>query len=63
MSLVASLPAAPALPLNPSPLLAAEDYVESFRPALMDAVYQWSKGASFGSICGTTDIFEGSIIR
>jgi hypothetical protein len=37
--------------------------VEKFRPALMDAIYQWSKGASFGTICEVTDIMEGSIIR
>ena len=41
----------------------AEEYVQSFRPTLMDVVYQWSKGASFGSVCQLTDVFEGSIIR
>ncbi|EFN51423.1 hypothetical protein CHLNCDRAFT_28067, partial [Chlorella variabilis] len=41
----------------------ADEYVESFRPSLMDVIYGWSKGASFGEVCGMTDIFEGSIIR
>ena len=27
----------------------AEEYVQSFRPSLMDVVYAWSKGAPFGS--------------
>ena len=40
-----------------------EKYVESFNPTLMDVVYNWSKGASFGTICEITDVFEGSIIR
>lgn len=45
------------------PDAAADEYVESFRPSLMDVIYGWSKGASFGEVCGMTDIFEGSIIR
>ncbi|XP_066297951.1 exosome RNA helicase MTR4-like [Branchiostoma lanceolatum] len=40
-----------------------EDYVESFRPHMMDVCHAWSKGATFGQICKMTDIFEGSIIR
>ena len=40
-----------------------EDYVEAFRPSLMDVIYSWSKGASFAEVCGMTDLFEGSIIR
>lgn len=43
--------------------LCADDYVQSFRPFLMDVVYHWSKGASFAQICGMTEIMEGSIIR
>lgn len=38
-------------------------YTESFKPYLMDVIYQWSKGASFQHICTLTDAFEGSIIR
>ncbi|XP_043471399.1 exosome RNA helicase MTR4 [Leptopilina heterotoma] len=40
-----------------------EQYVERFRPFLMDVLYAWCKGASFLQICKMTDIFEGSIIR
>ncbi|XP_046861907.1 exosome RNA helicase MTR4-like [Xenia sp. Carnegie-2017] len=40
-----------------------EDYVESFKPQIMDVVYSWSKGASFSQICKMTDVFEGSVIR
>lgn len=31
-------------------LLTAEEYVKSFRPFLMDVIYGWSKGASFGQV-------------
>uniref|UniRef100_A0A0E0IYU9 Helicase C-terminal domain-containing protein n=1 Tax=Oryza nivara TaxID=4536 RepID=A0A0E0IYU9_ORYNI len=41
-----------------------EEYVESTcRPYLMDVIYCWSKGATFGEVIEMTDIFEGSIIR
>ncbi|XP_019620531.1 PREDICTED: superkiller viralicidic activity 2-like 2 isoform X1 [Branchiostoma belcheri] len=40
-----------------------EEYVESFRPHMMDVCHAWSKGATFAQICKMTDIFEGSIIR
>ncbi|CAL1279980.1 unnamed protein product [Larinioides sclopetarius] len=40
-----------------------EQYVDSFKPHLMDVVYSWSKGASFAHICKMTDVFEGSVIR
>lgn len=41
-----------------------DEYVEaSIRPYLMDVIYCWSKGASFGEVIQMTDIFEGSIIR
>ncbi|XP_019446453.1 PREDICTED: DExH-box ATP-dependent RNA helicase DExH10-like [Lupinus angustifolius] len=41
-----------------------DEYVEStVRPFLMDVIYSWSKGASFGDVIQMTDIFEGSIIR
>ena len=38
-----------------------ETYVESFRPHLMDVVYQWCSGASFRQILQTTEIFEGTV--
>ncbi|KAM3311582.1 hypothetical protein ACQJBY_031922 [Aegilops geniculata] len=41
-----------------------EEYVESTcKPYLMDVIYCWSKGATFGEVTEMTDIFEGSIIR
>lgn len=40
-----------------------EEYVQSFRPQMMDVAYAWSKGAKFSAICKMTDVFEGSIIR
>jgi len=40
-----------------------EEYVQSFKPDLMDVVFAWCKGAKFSDICKMTDIFEGSIIR
>lgn len=40
-----------------------EEYVESFKPSVMDVVFMWCKGAKFIEICKMTDIFEGNIIR
>ena len=40
-----------------------EEYVEKFKPTLMDIVLAWCKGASFLQLCKMTDVFEGSIIR
>ncbi|GFR47001.1 hypothetical protein Agub_g8684, partial [Astrephomene gubernaculifera] len=40
-----------------------EEYVEGFKPALMDVMYAWSKGATFEQVCDMTDIFEGSLVR
>ncbi|KAM6304337.1 exosome RNA helicase MTR4 isoform 2-T2 [Podargus strigoides] len=40
-----------------------ENYLNSFRPNLMDVVYTWANGANFAQICKMTDVFEGSIIR
>ncbi|ELU06394.1 hypothetical protein CAPTEDRAFT_155216 [Capitella teleta] len=40
-----------------------EEYVDSFKPHMMDVVHAWCKGSSFAQICKMTDIFEGSIIR
>lgn len=38
-----------------------ENYVEQFRPFLMDIVYDWCNGASFMELCKKTEIFEGKI--
>lgn len=40
-----------------------EEYVDKFKPYLMDVVLAWCKGTSFLQLCKMTDIFEGSIIR
>lgn len=54
------LPSAAARPLSPPPsalpcnasvhVPRAEEYVKSFRPFLMDVIYAWSKGATFGQV-------------
>ncbi|KAH7890380.1 rRNA-processing arch domain-containing protein [Phlebopus sp. FC_14] len=43
--------------------LVEEEYVQSFKVELMDAVVQWCRGASFADICKLTDQFEGNLIR
>ncbi|XP_022900243.2 exosome RNA helicase MTR4 [Onthophagus taurus] len=43
--------------------LQEDNYVERFKPFLMDVVYSWCNGANFSDLCHLTDIFEGSIIR
>jgi ATP-dependent RNA helicase DOB1 len=41
-----------------------DEYVDSFKPQMMDVVYSWIQGKSFNEICGeNSDLFEGSIIR
>jgi len=40
-----------------------DDFVDQFKPSMMDIVYAWVKGAKFVDICKLTDIFEGTIIR
>ncbi|XP_054715742.1 exosome RNA helicase MTR4-like [Uloborus diversus] len=40
-----------------------DQYVDMFKPHLMDVVHAWSKGASFAQVCKMTDVFEGSVIR
>lgn len=40
-----------------------KDYLELFRPELMEVTYAWTKGASFTQICKMTDVYEGSLIR
>ncbi|EGN94357.1 hypothetical protein SERLA73DRAFT_62726 [Serpula lacrymans var. lacrymans S7.3] len=43
--------------------LVEDEYVQSFKVELMDAVVQWCRGASFSDICRLTDQFEGNLIR
>jgi ATP-dependent RNA helicase DOB1 len=38
-------------------------YVNSYKPSLMEAVFEWAHGAKFAEICLLTDIYEGTIIR
>lgn len=40
-----------------------DQYVEQFKPFLMDVVFSWCNGASFRELCTLTEIFEGSIVR
>lgn len=39
------------------------EYLDKFKPNLMDVVYAWSKGASFVEICKLSDAYVGSIVR
>lgn len=43
--------------------LVEDEYVQKFKPELMDVVFQWARGATFAQICKMTDVFEGSLIR
>lgn len=43
--------------------ISEDEYVQSFKMGLMDAVFQWCKGAKFSEICKMSDVFEGSLIR
>ena len=38
-------------------------FVAQFDGGLMNMVYAWCNGATFGDLCGMSDLFEGSIIR
>ncbi|KAF7727246.1 ATP-dependent RNA helicase mtr4 [Apophysomyces ossiformis] len=40
-----------------------EEYVQSFKPQLMDVVFAWCQGAKFYQICKMTQVYEGSLIR
>eukprot|EP01025_Chloroclados_australasicus_P031005 TRINITY_DN3127_c0_g2_i4.p1 TRINITY_DN3127_c0_g2~~TRINITY_DN3127_c0_g2_i4.p1 ORF type:complete len:311 (-),score=44.53 TRINITY_DN3127_c0_g2_i4:450-1382(-) len=40
-----------------------EEYLENFKPYLMDIMYNYSLGKSFAEILQMTDLFEGTIIR
>ncbi|KAK4476808.1 hypothetical protein RD792_015968 [Penstemon davidsonii] len=40
-----------------------ENFVTSFRPDVMEAVYAWAKGSKFYEIMEITPVFEGSLIR
>lgn len=40
-----------------------DEYIDSFKPQMMDVVYSWATGCTFADICKMTDVFEGSVIR
>lgn len=40
-----------------------ENFVNSFRADIMEAVYAWAKGSKFYEIMEMTQVFEGSLIR
>ena len=40
-----------------------EEYVDSFKPDLMELCYAWARGAKFADLMKTTTVFEGSVIR
>ena len=40
-----------------------DDFVESFKPTMVEIVYCWAKGEPFSEIVKKTDLFEGTIIR
>ncbi|KAK2987010.1 hypothetical protein RJ640_024908 [Escallonia rubra] len=40
-----------------------ENFVSSFRPDIMEAVYAWAKGSKFYEIMEISQVFEGSLIR
>lgn len=39
-----------------------EEYVDSFRPQMMDIVYNWINGKTFKDICENREIFEGLFV-
>ena len=45
-------------------LLVQEEYIDKFRPDMMELTSMWCKGANFATICDEArDIYEGTIIR
>lgn len=41
-----------------------EEYLQKFRPDIMDITYKWCQGAKFKEICDIAqDVYEGTIIR
>eukprot|EP00884_Botryococcus_braunii_P015661 jgi/Botrbrau1/2779/Bobra.0164s0056.1 len=40
-----------------------DEYVNSFRPELMEVAAAWARGTRFADIAKMTDIFEGSLVR
>ena len=42
--------------------LVMTDYVESYKPDLMEILLDWANGSKFIDICQNTDIYEGKFI-
>lgn len=40
-----------------------EEFVQSFKPDLVEVTYKWCKGKKFEEVCKMTEIYEGTIIR
>ncbi len=40
-----------------------EEYVQHFRPDMMEIVFAWCNGAKFADVCAMTKAYEGTIIR
>ena len=43
--------------------LVEDEYVQGFKPQLMEVVFAWAHGKAFAEICKMTDVYEGSLIR
>lgn len=43
--------------------LDVDEYVDHFRPDLMDITAAWARGATFSEILKMSTIFEGSLVR
>lgn len=48
--------------IHRSPFARAEEYVASFKPELMDAVFSWCNGAKFSEICKASSSLSLSLI-
>ncbi len=38
-----------------------DDYVDKFKPFMMDIVHAWCNGATFSQLCNMSEIFEGKV--
>lgn len=41
----------------------ADEFVDSFKPTLCDAVFRWAHKEPFGEVMKHTDLFEGTVVR
>ena len=40
-----------------------DEYVDRFRPEMMEMMFAWARGATFAELCKISDTYEGSIVR